>query len=144
MPRGKRIKRELALQVKTLSDLGKTQTEIAKTVGVPQTTISDIMSGKGRWAQIQHGAWFETYRRDQKKKLQTASLELSWKALEQVEETLPNANSLQAATTYGILRDRERLDAGEATQHVAVVARVEVDALNETLGKLIKSLAKES
>lgn len=138
--RGKGTDKKLGAQVMALNELNKTQEEIGQLVGLPQTTVSEILTGKGRWASIQREAWFETYRKSQKRKIEAAAHELSEQALRRIEETLPKANLSQASVTFGILQDKIRLLAGESTANVAVAVKVEADALNKTLDKLLKGL----
>jgi hypothetical protein len=74
--------------------------------------------------------------------MQAASISLSQKALQQIE----NPSAPQAAMVYGILRDKERLDAGEPTEITASYTRHEVagmDALAAVLGQTLLERAKE-
>ena len=62
----------------------------------------------------------------------------SQKPLQQIENRIDNASAPQAAMVYGILRDKERLDAGEPTDIVALHTRQKVeglDALAAILGR---------
>ena len=78
--------------------------------------------------------------------MQAASISLSQKALQQIENRIDKASAPQAAMVYGILRDKERLDAGEPTEIVAQLTRHEfegLDALAVVLGQTLLDRAKE-
>lgn len=62
--------------------------------------------------------------------MQAASINLSQKALQQIENRIDKASAPQAAMVYGILRDKERLDAGEPTEIIALHTRQEIDGLD--------------
>ncbi len=70
--------------------------------------------------------------------MQAASIKLSQKALQQIENRIDKASAPQAAMVYGILRDKERLDAGEPTEIVASYTRNEIMGL----GKLAAALGQ--
>ena len=73
--------------------------------------------------------------------MQTASIELAKKALRQIEDKLPDASAAQSAVIYGILRDKERLDAGEATENVVHIHKYEdLKKLDELAERLSRSL----
>jgi hypothetical protein len=62
--------------------------------------------------------------------MQAASIKLSQKALQQIEDKIDQASAPQAAMVYGILRDKERLDAGEPTEILASYSRVDISGLD--------------
>ena len=72
---------------------------------------------------------------------------LSQKALQQIEDRIDKASAPQAAMVYGILRDKERLDAGEPIEIIALHTRQEIeglDALAAVLGQaLLQSDGKQ-
>jgi hypothetical protein len=72
--------------------------------------------------------------------MQAASVELSKKALRQIENKIDKASAPQAAMVYGILRDKERLDAGEPTEIVASYTRNEIMGLDKLAAALGQSL----
>ena len=86
-------------------------------MGLPTRTVDDISNGRNGWGEIiASNEAFRKYRTDAKRKMQAASLKLSEKALQQIENRIDKASAPQAAMVYGILRDKERLDAGEPTE----------------------------
>ena len=97
------------------------------------------MVGKGCFDELV----FKEYRLRQKRIMQTASVELAKKALKQIEDKLPEASAAQATVIYGILRDKERLDAGEPTEHIAHLHFHEVAEIDLLLAKLQEAKAKE-
>ena len=62
--------------------------------------------------------------------MQAASTKLAQKALQQVEDKLDKASASQAAIIYAIMRDKERLDAGEPTEITVSYTRHEVSGLD--------------
>ena len=78
--------------------------------------------------------------------MQAASINLSQKALQQIENRIDKASAPQAAMVYGILRDKERLDAGEPTEIIALHTRQEIeglDALAAILGQTLLQRGRE-
>ena len=140
MPRGRRTPLAVAATAYAMYDQGEQQSVIAETLDLPHQTVSMILHGHSpRWDTIiknQDTNAFGEHRRLAKQVMQAASIELAKKALVQVEASLDKASALQAATVYGILRDKERLDAGEATQNIAIVARVDFENLDALAAKL--------
>jgi hypothetical protein len=62
------------------------------------------------------------------------------KALQQVEDKLPNASTAQAAVIYGVLTDKERLQAGESTANVEIHSRVKVERMDRLAQALSRAL----
>lgn len=128
---------QAARAVEAVKGLGYSQKKAAALAGISQSTVSVILSGNYRWGEVANGPVFNELRLYQKKAFQVATFELAKQALEQVEKTLPKASFLQAVTGYGILRDKERLDAGEPTEiHVSLNLNhsLALDKLIELLG----------
>jgi hypothetical protein len=78
--------------------------------------------------------------------MQAASISLSQTALQQIEDRIDKASAPQAAMVYGILRDKERLDAGEPTEIVALHTRQEIaglESLAAILGQTLLQRVKE-
>ena len=143
MPRGSRTPIHAAAQAKALADTGYTSGQIARATGLPKSTVADIIAGKGAWGEItQSDQRFMSYRMEAKRQLQISGIELSKKALQQVEDKLPSASAAQAAVIYGVMRDKERLDAGEATQNISIHTREEILALDELAASLSRALLK--
>jgi hypothetical protein len=147
MPRGKRTSIPKAAQAKALADIGYQGSQIADATGLPARTVDDIINGRNGWGEIiANDQAFKQYRSDAKRKMQAASIKLSEKALQQIENRIDNASAPQAAMVYGILRDKERLDAGEPTEIVARWTRDEImglDKLAAALGQTLLQSAKE-
>ena len=135
--------KHIAENVMVMADMGKTSTEIGEAVGLPLTTVEDIRKGVGRWAAVQRDHWFQSYRKEMRRKHEAMAHELSGLALERIEAGLPKSSVAQAAVVFGILQDKIRLMAGESTQNIAVSVKIEDEALSKTLERLMHSL-KES
>ena len=139
MPRGKRTSLPQAAQAKALADIGYQGTQIADAVGLPARTVDDIINGRNGWREIiANDQAFKQYRTDAKRKMQAASIKLSQKALQQIENRIDKASAPQAAMVYGILRDKERLDAGEPTEITAVYSHAQIQGLDK-LSQLLSS-----
>ena len=147
MPRGKRTSTAQAAEAKALADLGHQGTQIADAMGLPVRTVDDIINGRNGWGEIiANNEAFRKYRTDAKRKMQAASTELAQKALQQIENKLDKASAPQAAMVYGILRDKERLDAGEPTEIIVSYTRHQisgVDALAQALSTALLQTSKE-
>ena len=147
MPRGKRTSIPHAAQAKALADIGYQGSQIADATGLPARTVDDIINGRNGWGEIiRNDQAFKQYRSDAKRKMQAASIKLSQKALQQIENRIDKASAPQAAMVYGILRDKERLDAGEPTEIVATHSRVDIgglDKLAAALGQTLLQSGKE-
>ena len=147
MPRGKRTFIPQAAQAKALADIGYQGTQIADATGLPVRTVDDIINGRNGWREIiANDQAFKQYRTQAKRQMQAASINLSQKALQQIENRIEKASAPQAAMVYGILRDKERLDAGEPTEIIATHSRVEVEgmeAMAQALGQTLLQSAKE-
>ena len=102
-----------AATVAALGDLGYAGTKIAAITGVAWRTVYDILGGQKNYLKTPVHA---KLRSQIKERLQFRSLDIADRALNQVEQTLPWAEARDAAVVYGILRQHERLDAGEPTQ----------------------------
>lgn len=123
-----------------LGAMNATSREIADIIEISQHSVVDIFSGKNGWRERLNDRSFPVFRAQIKKKLQAAGLVTAAKALRRANEELPNASAYQAAGIYGLLRDHERKDAGEATQHVAVVTVDETRAREAALKALMESM----
>ena len=137
MPGAKQITLEkAAMAVEAVEGLGYSQRNAAQLTGVSQPSISAILSDKHRWGEMLDGPVFNQLRLQQKKSFQVASFELGRKALIRAEKSLDKASFLQSVTGYAILRDKERLDAGEPTEITATLnlnATVNLDKLCDAL-----------
>jgi hypothetical protein len=147
MPRGKRTSIAQAAQAKALADIGYQGTQIAGATGLPVRTVDDIINGRNGWAAIiANDQAFKQFRTQAKRQMQAASINLSQKALQQIEDRIDKASAPQAAMVYGILRDKERLDAGEPTEITASLTRHEFEglgALAAILGQTLLERARE-
>ena len=79
--------------------------------------------------------------------MQTGSIELAKKALVSIEGKLENASAAQLAVVYGVMRDKERLDAGEPTEihgHLHVHEIQSIDRLAERLSRALVERKRES
>jgi Ribonuclease G/E len=141
MPRGKRTSIPEAARAKALADIGYQATQIADATGLPTRTVDDIINGRNGWREIiANDQAFKQYRTDAKRKMQAASIKLSQKALQQIENRIDKASAPQAAMVYGILRDKERLDAGEPTEITAVYSHAQIQGLDKLSQLLSQTL----
>jgi transcriptional regulator with XRE-family HTH domain len=136
-----KIPLNLAAQARAMADMGMEQKKIADATGINQRTVSAIARGDGRWGEIlRSNEFFKKYLEEQKRKLHVASMELSERALEQVEKKIDKASAYQAAGIYGLLRTHGRLDAGESTENLSVHHRHEIEGLDKLGALLSQSL----
>lgn len=142
MPGGTGISLEqAAIAIEAVEGRGLPQWKAAEIAGISQPSVSEILAGKYRWGEVAKGPVLNALRLEQKRAFQVASFELARKTLMHAEQVLPKASYLQAITGYGILRDKERLDAGEPTEiigHVTDRRSVEsVEALAAALSQVL-------
>lgn len=128
------VKKTTAL---ALGDMGYKGTKIAKMLGMAQRTVYDILGGDRNYLS---GPVDATLRTKIKERLQARSLDLSDRCLDQIELTLPETHARDAAVTYGILRDHERVDAGEPTQLIGIAHLHEIPALDRLATVLAQRL----
>lgn len=140
MARGRRTALPKAATAKAMSEMGFQTGEIAGAIGLPEGTVDDIVNGRHAWGKMLQNPVFNEYRVQQKRLMQTASVELAKKALKQVELRLPQASAAQAVMIYGVLRDKERLDAGEPTEIIATYNVHAVQGLDRLARLLSHSL----
>ncbi len=132
-----------AARAKALHDAGIKMSDIEEATGIPPRTIYDIVNMKGPWAEIvTNNEVFREYRDQVKKQLQTGSLELAKKAQNQIDVKLPDASAAQAAVIYGILRDKERMDAGEAVENIAIVTKKDIIDEEQVLSRVAALVAR--
>ena len=144
MPRGRRTDLPKAATAKAMSEMGFQSGQIAESIGLPEGTVDDIVNGRHGWGRMLNEPVFREYRVQQKRLMQTSSIELAKKALKQIDEKLPQASAAQAAMVYGILRDKERLDAGESTQNIAIIDRHEIEQLDKLAERLSQVLLSKT
>jgi hypothetical protein len=103
--------------------------------------VTNIINGTHGWQEIKDSdAQFLKYRQQVKRELQVGTLELTKKCLAQIEDKLPTASAAQSAMIYGILFDKERLQAGESTQNIEIHSEVEIESLGALAEALRQSL----
>ncbi len=145
MARARKTPLEKAALAKAMREAGYSSTQISKATGVPASTVRDIVSRSGIWAEIMRdNQTFKNYYEAQKKVMQAGSMELAKEALEQVEKKLSKASAYQATGIYSLLRQNARLDAGEATENVAHIHAHEVKGLDSLCNLLSQSLLPNS
>ena len=140
MARGQRTDLPTAATATAMGDLGYQPGEIAAATGLPPGTIDDIINGRHGWDRMQNDPVFKEYREREKRIMHTGSIEIAKKALGQIERKLPQASAAQSAMIYGILRDKERLDAGESVLNVAVIHKHEIAGLDRLASALSRAL----
>ena len=141
MPRGRRTPLSLAATAAALHDAGFPPGYIAAQTGLGLRTVDAIVGGVGSlWATLPNTEAYQQARREQQAIIQRGLTEIVRKAMIQVEVKLPEASAYHAAIVMGIAIDKERLIAGEATQHIAIHAKVEIEQLDALAAKLAQAL----
>ena len=123
---------------------GHSYAETERLTGVDSVTVKDILKRKGHWAQDVETPVFLEWRTRIKREIQGRANELATKLLAHAEKCItekPDETSpYQAIGMYGILRTHDRLDAGEATEHIAVLHHYEIQDQEDLLGRLAAAL----
>ena len=141
----RRVPTDLAMagKIKGMHDMGMSNKKISRTTDCPTSTVGDIIAGRHNWSNLVSDPEFAKYRKEQKRAMQVSSIELAKKALAQTEAGLTKSSAAQAAVIYAIMRDKERLDAGEPTEIRETVLRADIERLDELADKLSRSLKAE-
>lgn len=127
----------IAAQAVELVEAGYSQNKASQMVGLNRTTVREIIHGVNSWGEIAQTTRWQQIRQEQKKALESASRTLASKLLVHAEANYDKMSAYQAVGMYGILRQHERLDAGEPTQ---ISANLDVHVL-ESGDKLAALLA---
>ncbi len=139
----KNISAEKASAVLALHDELYSQRTIEQITGVSRTTVQSIIHGVKSWGKWAQGPVALQYRAEQKRALAEASRTIASQCLEQVEKQLPKASAYQAAGIYGLMRQHERLDMGESTENVALVAKIDATNADQLAARLSRRLVKQ-
>tara|TARA_Y100000310_G_scaffold189061_1_gene189024 strand:- start:5354 stop:5797 length:444 start_codon:yes stop_codon:yes gene_type:complete len=129
-----------AAKIKTLREQNIPITQIMGEVHCSPTTIYKVMNDPEWQERLKDDKQFVEYRTQIKRTMQAQSLAVSQQALQQMEDKLHLATAPQAAVVFGILRDKERLDAGESTENIAHVHKYDLRKLDRLAENLAKSL----
>ncbi len=116
-----------AATVLAMHDLTGNGAEVARRLDMRQQTVYDIINGHRQWGERASGPVARSLREEQKSILTDASLAIAAQCVKQVEKRLPDASAYQAAGIYGLMRTHARLDMGESTENIAIVARVDAN-----------------
>ena len=142
MARGRRTEPEKAVAATVLHDeLGSSPREIGRRLDMAEATVRDILSGRNGWARIHDIPWFKEYREIQKQTIHTAIIELQKSALAQIAKGIAKSSAAQATYSFGVLYDKQRLSAGEATEIHEVITRDKVESLEDLNAKLAVAVA---
>ena len=117
---------------------------VSETLGMPRTTVNDIVNGYGRWCEISTDASFVALRQEQKRLLQAAIPSILGQALVHIEEKLPLASAASATYIFGVLSDKLALLNGESTVNVSVHSTSEVANLDQIAEALRDTLLARS
>ena len=132
--------------VEALALAGVSEGQIAEDLGVSISLVDDVLNGRGRWASLKTDQALQQWRQKQTRQHELLARELSTKALQRIEDTLPTANLSSAIIAFGVLQDKARLLAGESTQNIAFggTVRIESEKLTDMLAKLVSSLTDDT
>ena len=145
MPRGRPTPKHLAAEAQALYEAGVSRQGVSVATGLPHGTVSEIIyRTTPLWAKLHDTDAFRRVRLEQKRVLQAALIEITRQAAVQIERTLPDASARDAAVVLGIVSDKERLIAGEPTEHIAIMARHELIALDALALRLSVELMRRS
>ena len=135
-----KIPLDKACEVKLLNDLGHTHKQIASETDIAYDSVYNIVSGRGRWADIDLPL-LNAYRQGLKTRLEAKAGIIAGELLDSIRSKATTGSLSQQAIAYGILRTHGRLDAGESTSNVAVITRADVDDMDALASRLASRLA---
>jgi predicted transcriptional regulator len=133
-----------ATEAVSLSELGFSQTDIAKQVGISQRTVSDILRGHGHWGELAETPIFAKLRQAQSKALEAAARSFAAQSWAKAAEKMDSASYYQLVMGGAILIDKARLLAGESTANVEVHTKLEVTGLDNLCSALSQVLLESS
>ena len=143
MARGRRTELEKAVAATVLhEELGCSSREIGRRLDMAEATVRDIFSGKNGWDQIHSLPWFKEYREIQKQTIHASILELQKSALVQIAKGMEKSSAAQATYTFGVLYDKQKLSAGEATEIVEVITREKWEKQTDELVMLYAEIGR--
>ena len=123
-----------------LGDAGYQPSQIAPAVGLPRTTVNDIIARHGRWGAIAEKPVFVKWRLEQQQLLEAGYRESAGVLLAHAmrEEKLDKSSTYQLVIASKIALDASRLLAGESTANVDLHVAVQgMDALASALGQAL-------
>lgn len=126
-----------------MGEMGYPESVITKATNIPERTVWGLLHDEVGWI---HGPVLKVHRVKAKEILQARSMAIAEKCLNQVDKKIVDASAYQAAGIYGLLRTHERLDAGEPTEHIAMINRHQIEGLDrlaERLGQALIAAHKE-
>ena len=131
--------------VEALAATGVPPGQIAEDMGLSLSLVDNILNKRGQWASLHTDQALQQYRQKQTRQHELMARELSTKALERIEATLPTANLSSAIIAFGVLQDKARLLAGESTQNISFggTVRIESEKLTDMLARLVSSLTDD-
>ena len=137
----RKIGLEIAGMAQGMKDCGVAVQEIADAVGLSTNTVNNIIHNRGRWSDLyKDQGVFAKYRQLIKMRMNSKALTYADRMLDSIDAARDTGNVSQRAVAYGILRQHERLDAGEATSHVAVIHKTDLEALDRLARRLADGL----
>ena len=128
-----------------MKGVGIKTSAISQKLAISVQTLNDIFQGRGRWGGLKDfDPKFKDFRDDIKRIMQVKALSYADLALDKVGDAIPknSRDAYQASLVFKTLRDSERLDAGEATSHIAHLHKYEIDAL-EGLAQRLEDINTE-
>jgi len=130
-----------AAKIKMMAgELQLPQAQIKREVHCSQQTIERVMNDPVWQERLKDDKMFTEHRKTLKRNMQAQALVVANQALQQIEIALPYSSAPQAAIVFGILRDKERLDAGESTENISHVYKYDLKKLDKLAENLSKSL----
>jgi len=140
MARGRQTDIPTAARATALAELGYSGTQIEALTGLNARTVWGILNNEASWGEIKEGPVFKQNRLRQKEALESSTRLLAAKCLVQVENKIDQVSAYQAVGMYGILRQNERLDAGEPTEVISITDRRTVESLDALAAALSQTL----
>ena len=132
-----------AAQAMSLAELGYQQSQIARELRLPHSTVRGIIKGCGSWGKIAAGPVFANFRQDQNKHLESAYRSFAARLLQHAEENLDKMQPYQAVVAAGICTDKAQLLGGLPTEISANLHVHQVEAL-ESLADKLKGFKSDS
>ena len=128
--------------VKGYLDMGLPVARVAEITSVPYGTVRQIKDEAGPWSELTEEPVFSEFRHIAKQQARAGFLQITRKAIQKTYEKLDDEklSAFQAVTIAAISVDKERLLAGEVTQHIEIKSHIQVEGLDKLASALSQLL----
>ena len=138
--RGVAIDPVKAVTAMTLAEAGYNAPAIAKSIGLAERTVYDVLNRHDKWGEIAERPVFAELRKQQNLALEAAARQFAAQSWAKAAEKMDQASYYQLVTGGAILIDKARLLGGESTQNIELHAKHEISGIDQLCSALSQVL----